>query len=93
MTSEHTVLSRACATILEELIHENYIMLTPETFMKFVHRLASRSLGNYMMHLLNQRFLVSNKSDVGRFYMTTLVYMSGHTKVIVFFLIFVVEFI
>lgn len=87
MTSEHTVLSRVCATILEELIHENYIMLTSETFMRFVHRLASRSLGNYMVHLLNQRFLVSNKSDVGRFYITTLVYMSGYTRVIDFFLI------
>ncbi|XP_066158435.1 uncharacterized protein [Euwallacea fornicatus] len=80
VTSDHTVLSRVCITILEELIYDTYILLNSEDFMRFVHRLASRSLGEFMIHVLDERFVVSNKHDVGRFYMNTLVYMSGHTK-------------
>lgn len=49
--------------------------------MRFTHRIASYSLSGFMRHILEERFLVSNKHDVGRFYMTTLVYMSGHLKV------------
>uniref|UniRef100_A0AAR5P0Z3 Condensin complex subunit 1 C-terminal domain-containing protein n=1 Tax=Dendroctonus ponderosae TaxID=77166 RepID=A0AAR5P0Z3_DENPD len=80
VTSDHTVLSRVCLTILEELIYDSYVLLDSESFMRFIHRLASYSLSDFMRHMLNERFLVSNKHDVGRFYMTTLVYMSGHTK-------------
>lgn len=81
MTSDHTVLSKVCLTILEELVYDSYIPLDSESFMRFIHRLASYSLSDFMRHLLNDRFLVSNKHDVGRFYITTLVYMSGYTKV------------
>ncbi|KAL1493324.1 hypothetical protein ABEB36_011399 [Hypothenemus hampei] len=80
ITGDHLVLTRVCLTILEELIHNNYVLLNAEDFIRFIRHLASSSLHIFMRHLLNERFLISNKHDVGRFYVTTLVYMSGYQK-------------
>ncbi|XP_076262614.1 uncharacterized protein LOC143197768 [Rhynchophorus ferrugineus] len=80
VTTTHPVLSRICILILEELIHDNYVLLNPEDFLRFIHRLGSYSLHDFMKHTLEKRFMLSNKHDIGRFYMTTLVYLSGYTK-------------
>ncbi|KAF7268531.1 hypothetical protein GWI33_018404 [Rhynchophorus ferrugineus] len=80
VTTTHPVLSRICILILEELIHDNYVLLNSEDFLRFIHRLGSYSLHDFMKHTLEKRFMLSNKHDIGRFYMTTLVYLSGYTK-------------
>ncbi|XP_050314430.1 uncharacterized protein LOC126748930 [Anthonomus grandis grandis] len=80
LTSTHTILVRTCFMILEELVHESRIMLDSENFIRFVHRLASHNLSDFMKVALEDRFVVSNKNDIGRYFMPTLVYMSGYTK-------------
>ncbi|CAG9759314.1 unnamed protein product [Ceutorhynchus assimilis] len=80
VSSSDTSLAKVCLTILEELINNNYISLNDYDFMRFTHRLASINLGPFMKHLLTQRFLVSNKHDIGRFFMHTLIYISGYDK-------------
>ncbi|XP_030746284.1 uncharacterized protein LOC115875072 [Sitophilus oryzae] len=80
ISTTHPVLSRVCILILEELIHDNYVLLNSEDFLRFVHRLGSYSLHDFMIHTLENRFKLSNKHDIGKFYMTTLVYLSGYTK-------------
>ncbi|XP_018566493.1 uncharacterized protein LOC108907335 [Anoplophora glabripennis] len=80
MVTGNPCLVRICASILEELIHEDYIKLTTEDFFRFIYILGCNDLRSFMKELLLKRFVLSNQNDITKFYLPIIMYVNMYGK-------------
>ncbi|KAJ8923630.1 hypothetical protein NQ315_010209 [Exocentrus adspersus] len=73
-------LVRICASILEELIHEDYIKLEAEDFYKFVYAVGCIDFKAFMTNLLSRRFLLTNQNDIMKYYVQVIMFINGCRK-------------
>lgn len=81
MVTGNPCLIRICASILEELIHEDYIKVTSEEFFRIVYVLSCNDLKAFMKDLLLKRFVLSNQNDITKYYLPTIMYINMYGKV------------